>query len=192
MSMPELLQALNCVVMVDDLNVAQGTKEEQYLHLIPQILSVIEGGSTDICSQSNGVESCLTTPLENDLIANLANISAILKEQFNWWWVGFYIVKGEQLVLGPFQGPVACTRIKKGKGVCGTAWAKVLVSFPSFFVGLPCFQAETLVVEDVDQFPGHIACSSKSRSEIVVPLCREGVVGLPFFHSSFFCSPFLQ
>lgn len=91
---------------------------------------------------------------EEDLIANLANVSAALKETFGFLWVGFYLVKGEELVLGPFQGPIACTRIRKGRGVCGTAWAK----------------AETLVVPDVDAFPGHIACSSLSRSEIVVPL----------------------
>ena len=94
---------------------------------------------------------------DKDLIANLANVAAALKETFGFFWVGFYLVKGEELVLGPFQGPIACTRIRKGRGVCGTAWAK----------------AETLVVPDVDAFPGHIACSSLSRSEIVVPLIRE-------------------
>ena len=95
---------------------------------------------------------------ENDLIANLANVAAALKETFGFFWVGFYLVKGEELVLAPFQGPVACTRIKKGRGVCGKAWER----------------AETLVVPDVDAFPGHIACSSLSRSEIVVPLLRTG------------------
>ena len=97
---------------------------------------------------------------ETDLIANLANITGALKEQFNWWWVGFYLVKGNELVLGPFQGPVACTRISKGRGVCGTSWAK----------------AETLIVPDVEAFPGHIACSSYSKSEIVVPLIFNGEV----------------
>ena len=93
---------------------------------------------------------------EPDLIANLANVVAALKEQFGWFWVGFYLVKHGELVLGPFQGPVACTRIAKGKGVCGSAWA----------------QAKTLVVPDVETFPGHIACSSLSRSEIVVPIFK--------------------
>lgn len=122
--------------MAEDLNIAQGTKEEKYRTLLPQLKSLLEG--------------------EDDLIANLANASAALKETFRFFWVGFYLVKGEELVLGPFQGPIACTRIKKGRGVCGTAWAKV----------------QTLVVPDVDAFPGHIACSSLSRSEIVVPLRR--------------------
>ena len=95
--------------------------------------------------------------------ANLANVCAALKEQFGFFWVGFYLLKSDSLVLGPFQGPVACTRIPKGKGVCGTAWA----------------QAETLIVPDVDAFPGHIACSSLSRSEIVLPIIREGrVIGV--------------
>lgn len=120
--------------MAEDLEIISGTKEEQYAALIPQIKGLLEG--------------------EEDLIANLANIAAALKEQFGWLWVGFYLVKKDQLVLGPFQGPVACTRIKKGKGVCGTSWEK----------------QETLIVPDVERFPGHIACSSKSRSEIVVPL----------------------
>lgn len=122
--------------MAEDLNIAQGTKEEKFRTLLPQLKSLLEG--------------------EDDLIANLANVSAALKETFGLFWVGFYLVKGEELVLGPFQGPIACTRIKKGRGVCGTAWAK----------------AQTLVVPDVDAFPGHIACSSLSRSEIVVPLRR--------------------
>jgi len=97
---------------------------------------------------------------EEDLIANLANICGALKEQFNWWWVGFYLVKKEELVLGPFQGPVACTRIKRGRGVCGTAWEL----------------AHTVIVPDVNRFPGHIACSSLSRSEIVVPVFKNGEV----------------
>ena len=126
--------------MAEDLNIIKGTKSEQYEMLIPQIKSLIEG--------------------ETDLIANLGNISAALKEQFGWLWVGFYWVKDGQLVLAPFQGPVACTRIHKGKGVCGAAWAK----------------AETLIVRDVEAFPGHIACSSLSKSEIVVPIIRDGEV----------------
>lgn len=126
--------------MSEDLHITAGTKEEQYKSLLPQIAALLEG--------------------EPDLIANLANITGALKEQFNWLWTGFYIVKGDELVLGPFQGPVACTRIKKGRGVCGTSWE----------------QAETLIVPDVEQFPGHIACSSLSKSEIVLPLIRGGEV----------------
>jgi len=126
--------------MAEDLLIAKGTKEEQYEALVPQIKALLEG--------------------EPDLIANLANITGALKEQFNWLWIGFYLVKGDELVLGPFQGPVACTRIKKGKGVCGASWAR----------------AETLLVPDVEKFPGHIACSSLSRSEIVVPIIRNDKV----------------
>ena len=126
--------------MSEDLKIATGDKAEQYQTLIPQIKALIEG--------------------EPDLVANLANIAGALKEQFGWFWVGFYLVRGEQLVLGPFQGPVACTRINKGRGVCGTSWAK----------------AQTLIVPDVEKFPGHIACSSLSKSEIVVPLIQEGKV----------------
>jgi L-methionine (R)-S-oxide reductase len=126
--------------MSEDLAIIKGNKTEQYESLLPQIQGLIEG--------------------ESDLIANLANIAGALKEQFNWWWIGFYLVKGEELVLGPFQGPVACTRIRNGRGVCGTAWAK----------------GETLIVPDVEKFPGHIACSSFSRSEIVVPLIKDGQV----------------
>ena len=119
--------------------VIQGeTKQERYEALLPQIAAVVEG--------------------EADLIANMANVAAMLHETFGFWWTGFYRVKGEELVLGPFQGPMACTRIRKGRGVCGTAWAT----------------AETQVVPDVDKFPGHIACSSASRSEIVVPVFHEG------------------
>ncbi|MES2426544.1 MAG: GAF domain-containing protein [Bacteroidota bacterium] len=121
--------------MAEDLTITTSTdKEEQYQSLIPQIEALLFG--------------------EPDLVANLANICAALKEQFKWLWVGFYLVKSDELVLGPFQGPVACTRIARGKGVCGSAWQ----------------QAKTLVVPDVDVFPGHIACSSASRSEIVLPL----------------------
>ena len=136
--------------MAEDLLIAKGTKEEQYESLLPQIQALLEG--------------------EPDLIANLANITGALKEQFNWLWIGFYLVKpsfikpseGEdaELVLGPFQGPVACTRIKKGRGVCGATWAR----------------AETLIVPDVEKFPGHIACSSLSKSEIVVPIIRDNKV----------------
>ena len=123
--------------MAEDLVITTGTKKDQYETLIPQIKGLLEG--------------------EKDLIANLANTVAALKEQFGWLWTGFYIVKDSELVLGPFQGPVACTRIKKGKGVCGTSWA----------------QEKTLIVPDVEKFPGHIACSSLSRSEIVVPVIRN-------------------
>ena len=126
--------------MAEDLNIIKGTKSEQYEMLIPQIKGLVEG--------------------ETDLTANLGNIAAALKEQFGWLWVGFYWVKEGQLVLAPFQGPVACTRIHKGKGVCGAAWAK----------------AETLIVPDVEAFSGHIACSSLSKSEIVVPIIRHGEV----------------
>lgn len=129
--------------MAEDLQVVNGSKQEQYEALLPQIKGLLDG--------------------EPDLIANLANVTAALKEQFGWLWVGFYLVKQEELVLGPFQGPIACTRIRKGRGVCGTSWAK----------------AETLIVPDVEAFPGHIACSSLSRSEIVVPIIRNGdVIGV--------------
>ena len=127
--------------MAEDLTIIQSTdKQEQYQSLIPQIEALLEG--------------------ETDLIANQANAIAALKEQFKWFWVGFYTVKNGELVLGPFQGPVACTRIAKGKGVCGAAWE----------------QGKTLVVPDVDAFPGHIACSSLSRSEIVVPIYQNNEI----------------
>jgi L-methionine (R)-S-oxide reductase len=126
--------------MAEDLHVITGNKTEQYQSLIPQIKALLEG--------------------EPDLIANLANVVAALKEQFNWLWVGFYLVKDVELVVGPFQGPVACTRIRKGKGVCGTSWAK----------------AQTIIVPDVEKFPGHIACSSLSRSEIVIPVIHNNEV----------------
>jgi L-methionine (R)-S-oxide reductase len=126
--------------MAEELIIKKGTKEEQYLELIPQIAGLLEG--------------------EPDLIANLANITAALKEQFEWLWIGFYIVKENELVLGPFQGPIACTRIKKGRGVCGAAWE----------------QMKTIIVQDVNQFPGHITCSSLSKSEIVLPLIRNNEV----------------
>jgi GAF domain-containing protein len=119
---------------------ADCTKKEQYESLLQQLEALVAG--------------------EKDVVANMANVSAALKEVFGFWWVGFYLVKSEQLVLGPFQGPVACTRIAYGRGVCGTAWREM----------------QTLIVPDVDQFPGHIACSSLSRSEIVVPLVCDGQV----------------
>ena len=126
--------------MAEDLHIALGSKEEQYRNLLPQIEGLLMG--------------------EEDLIANLANVTAALKEQFGWFWVGFYLVKKDELVLAPFQGPVACTRIKKGRGVCGTSWA----------------EARTLIVPDVEKFPGHIACSSFSKSEIVIPIIFAGRV----------------
>jgi GAF domain-containing protein len=126
--------------MAEDLHIIQGSKEEQYQALIPQIKGLLSG--------------------ESNLVANLANTAAALKEQFGWFWVGFYLVEQNELALGPFQGPVACTRIQKGRGVCGTSWA----------------EAKTLIVPDVEKFPGHIACSSLSKSEIVVPLLKDGVV----------------
>ena len=142
--------------MAEDLTIVQGTKAEIYQSLIPQINGLLEG--------------------EPDLIANLANVSAALKEQFNWLWVGFYLVKSfgsaqdDELVLGPFQGPVACTRIKKGRGVCGAAWQNAAI----------------LIVADVEKFPGHIACSSLSKSEIVVPIIRNNqVIGVLDVDSEF-------
>lgn len=121
--------------MAEDLTIlTNASKAEQYLSLIPQIKGLLTG--------------------EDDLIANLGNVTAALKEQFGWLWVGFYLVKNDQLVLGPFQGPVACTRIHKGRGVCGISW----------------LNKEILIVPDVDEFPGHIACSSASKSEIVLPI----------------------
>ena len=126
--------------MAEDLNIHTGTKQEQYEALIPQIAGLLQG--------------------ETNLIANLANMSAALKEQFNWWWVGFYWIHDDALVLGPFQGPVACTRIKKGRGVCGSAWEK----------------GATIIVADVEKFPGHIACSALSNAEIVVPCVRNNEV----------------
>lgn len=116
------------------------SKEDIYISLTPQIKSLIEG--------------------ETDLIANLANVAAALKEAFNFFWVGFYIVKSNQLVLGPFQGPIACTRIAYGKGVCGASWR----------------DKKAIVVDDVNLFPGHIACSSFSQSEIVIPIVRNSEV----------------
>ena len=123
--------------MAEDLIIQGETKEERYKTLISQIEAVLED--------------------EVDLIANMANVAAMLHETFNFWWTGFYRVVGRTLVLGPFQGPMACTRIQKGRGVCGTAWA----------------EEKTQVVPDVDAFPGHIACSSASRSEIVIPVWKK-------------------
>ena len=120
--------------MAEELKVAQGSKEDKYALLYAQIKSITEG--------------------EDDLIANMANVAAMIQETFGFWWTGFYRVVGKELVLGPYQGPLACSRIPFGKGVCGTAWKN----------------AESLIVPDVDAFPGHIACSSASKSEIVVPV----------------------
>ncbi|RCH55928.1 GAF domain-containing protein [Mucilaginibacter hurinus] len=121
--------------MAEDLQISTSpNKANQYIALLPQLKALLAG--------------------ESDKVANMANLAAALKQQFGWFWVGFYLVKDDELVLGPFQGPVACTRIGKAKGVCGSAWE----------------QAQTLIVPDVDLFPGHIACSSLSRSEIVVPV----------------------
>ena len=119
-----------------------GTKEEIYQALLPQVEALISG--------------------EQDLVANLANIAAALREAFGFFWVGFYVVQGQELVLGPFQGPIACTRIAYGRGVCGTAWK----------------EQKTQLVPDVEAFPGHIACSSASKSEIVVPAFQNGEVFL--------------
>lgn len=126
--------------MSENLIIKGNSKKELYENLLPQIESLVEG--------------------ESDLIADMSNISACLKDTFNFWWAGFYRVIADELVLGPFQGPLACTRIRKGKGVCGTAWQN----------------AETVIVSDVDEFPGHIACSSLSKSEIVVPVFKNNEV----------------
>jgi GAF domain-containing protein len=126
--------------MAEDLTITKGDKKTQYESLLPQIQGLLSG--------------------ETNLVANLGNIAAALKEQFNWLWVGFYLIIEDELVLGPFQGPVACTRIKKGRGVCGTSWEK----------------EATIIVDDVEKFPGHIACSSSSKSEIVLPVFKEGKI----------------
>ena len=126
--------------MSENLIIKGDSKKELYENLLPQIKALVE--------------------CETDEIANMANISACLKDTFNFWWVGFYRVVNDELVLGPFQGPLACTRIRKGKGVCGTAWQKT----------------QTVIVPDVDEFPGHIACSSLTKSEIVVPIIKSGEV----------------
>lgn len=116
------------------------TKEEKYISILPQAAALLEG--------------------EDDIIANMANLSALLHQAFGFWWTGFYRVAGKELVLGPFQGPLACVHIPFGRGVCGTAWKN----------------GETVVVPDVEEFPGHIACSSESRSEIVVPVKKGGEI----------------
>ena len=126
--------------MSEELNLNGETKEEKYASLLPQIKALIGD--------------------ESDSVANLANVSAALKEAFDFFWVGFYLVKSDELVLGPFQGPIACTRIQLGRGVCGTSWET----------------KKTLIVDDVEAFPGHIACSSLSKSEIVVPLLKNNTV----------------
>jgi len=129
--------------MAEDLTINKGTKEDQYIGLVPQIKGLVTG--------------------ETNQIANLANIAAALKEQFNFFWVGFYLIEGEQLVLGPFQGPVACTRIQYGRGVCGTSWK----------------ENKTIIVPNVEEFPGHIACSSLSKSEIVIPIYQDNsIIGI--------------
>lgn len=126
--------------MAEELHIAQGGKEEKYALLYKQIAAVTES--------------------ESDTIANMANVATMIHYTFGFWWTGFYRVIGEELVLGPFQGPLACSRIAYGRGVCGTAWK----------------EQRTQVVPDVEQFPGHIACSSASKSEIVVPLQKDGKV----------------
>lgn len=126
--------------MAEELHIAQGGKEEKYALLYKQVASLVEN--------------------ESDTIANMANVAAMIHHTFVFWWTGFYRVIGEELVLGPFQGPLACSRIAYGRGVCGTAWK----------------EQRTQVVPDVEQFPGHIACSSASKSEIVVPLFKDGEV----------------
>ena len=129
--------------MSASLLIQSDTKAERYAELLSQLRSLLEG--------------------ESDMIARMANVAGALKEVFGWWWVGFYRVMGDELVLGPYQGPIACTRIAYSRGVCGMSWAK----------------RQTIIVPDVEQFPGHIACSSLSRSEIVVPLLRDQeVVGV--------------
>jgi L-methionine (R)-S-oxide reductase len=129
--------------MAENLIIANAqNKEERYKTLLPQIKSLTEG--------------------ESDVMANLSNVAAALKQTFDFFWVGFYLVKENELVLGPFQGPIACTRIHFGKGVCGSCWK----------------EKQTILVPDVDAFPGHIACSSASRSEIVIPGFKNGEVAL--------------
>jgi GAF domain-containing protein len=126
--------------MSENQYIVTGSKEDQYEALLPQIKALVQG--------------------ETDLIANLANITGAIKEQFNFLWIGFYLIKNNELVLGPFQGPIACTRIQKGRGVCGTAWS----------------EEKTIIVPDVEKFPGHIACSNLSKSEIVLPIRKDGEI----------------
>ena len=125
---------------MESLNIPTGSKQEIYSALLPQVQAVMDSSV--------------------DIIANMANMAAMLHETFGFWWTGFYRVIGDELILGPFQGPLACTRIAYGRGVCGTAWK----------------EKRTIVVPDVEQFPGHIACSSASRSEIVIPVFQDGEV----------------
>ncbi len=135
--------------MAEALFFSSTDKKQRYNELVPQLKALIDG--------------------ESNATANMANFCAALKETFGWFWIGFYLVDKNELVLGPFQGPIACTRIQKGKGVCGTAWAT----------------ANTIVVADVEKFPGHIACSALSRSEIVVPLIKNAqVIGVLDIDSS--------
>jgi L-methionine (R)-S-oxide reductase len=126
--------------VAESLSIASGSKGEKYRSLFPQIQSLVEG--------------------EPNTVANMANVVAALNMTFGFFWVGFYVVDGNELVLGPFQGPIACTRIAKGKGVCGASWER----------------NQVIVVPDVEAFPGHIACSSESRSEIVLPIVKDGQV----------------
>ena len=128
------------MLMAEELKIAQGGKQQRYDLLYRQVVTLVEG--------------------ESDAIANMANVAAMIHYTLNPLWTGFYRVDGDELILGPFQGPLACSRIAYGKGVCGTAWQR----------------AESVVVEDVELFPGHIACSSLSRSEIVVPVKHDGRV----------------
>ncbi len=123
--------------MAEDLKLTATSKEEKYKELVPQIIGLLQN--------------------ENDTIANMANICSALKYGMHFFWVGFYLVKNNELVLGPFQGPIACTRIAKGKGVCGLSWEK----------------KQTMIIEDVDKFPGHISCSALSKSEIVIPIFND-------------------
>ena len=125
---------------MESLTISGNSKQERYTSLLPQVEAVMDSSV--------------------DIIANMANMAAMLHETFGFWWTGFYRVIGNELILGPFQGPLACTRIAYGRGVCGTAWK----------------ERRTIVVPDVEQFPGHIACSSASRSEIVVPVIQNGEV----------------
>ena len=138
--------------MADELKITASTKEEKYKELLPQVKALLGG--------------------EKDPIANMANVCSALKYGMEFFWAGFYLVKENELVLGPFQGPIACTRIAKGRGVCGTAWEK----------------GKTIIVDDVDQFPGHIACSSLSKSEIVIPIFDENkkVIGVLDVDSDFY------
>lgn len=133
----EKIRSLRLQIMAESLIISGTSREERYRSLLPQLAALTDG--------------------ETDFVANLANITGALRQTFGFFWVGVYLVKNDQLVLGPFQGPIACTRIRKGKGVCGTSWEK----------------KQTLIVPDVDAFPGHIACSSDSKSEIVVPVIDE-------------------